>query len=138
MKLVLPALVFAAFTLGLAPSSSAAAEEPRRWYYSAFGSPDMEARVFIRSGAATILKSSTNVDIVFHEQGGFSAKFVGVVTGSSVKGRLSDFHASSNEVLKGTYKRLKVGSCQFEEIALFNGVPDGGILMISRISGHCQ
>ncbi|KQU67885.1 hypothetical protein ASE08_17940 [Rhizobacter sp. Root16D2] len=72
------------------------------------------------------------------EVDGTAAMFKGKVSDSQVNGKLSDFFPSESVSYRGTYKTLQVGACKFEQIALSSSVPDGSIIMFSRVSGRCQ
>jgi len=138
MRVFLNLIAVLAVALSPLPSAGAESGGPWRWYYSAFGSPELGAKVFARSGVATIYKSPTTIQIAMQEVGGTTATFAGRVSASKLQGQLSNFFPSGGEFYQGTYKQLQVGSCKFEQIALSPGAPDGSTLMFSRISGHCQ
>jgi hypothetical protein len=121
-----------------APAMGAESHESWRWYYSGFGSPDASAKVLLRSGSATVSKSKADITVAMQGVDGTAATFIGKVSISQVNGMLSNFFPSEAVSYHGTYKTLQVGACKFEQIALSSDVPDGSIIMLSRVSGRCQ
>jgi hypothetical protein len=134
-------LIFSAALVAAVLATPAVGAESRdtwRWYYSGFGSPDVSAKVLLRSGSATVRKSKADITVAMKEVDGTTAMFIGKVSASQVNGMLNNFFPSESVSYHGTYKTLQVGTCKFEQIALSSGVPDGSIIMFSRVSGRCE
>ncbi len=112
-----------------------------RWYYAAYGSPAPEARVFTRVGTASVAVDGAALRIDFKEDApapGERARFVGKRAAGRVSGRLVGFFPSGDEMRQGDYREQRVANCRWHEIALRPQVPDGSVLIVSRMEGVCQ
>lgn len=136
------------FTLvALLPGGAAANEKVQtwNWYYAAFNSPELRSGVFLRHGVAKSLRSDSSIRISFSEAAlpEIQPSFSGYVSESDViQGRLVGFFTADGDEradLSGEYRKSgNVASCHFEEIILRPGVPDGSVLVLSRIQGLCE
>ncbi len=126
------------------PLCAALAAEPSsgwRWYYAAYGSPAPEARVFIRAGTASVAIEGAALRIDFKEDTpapGERARFVGKLQAGKVSGRLVSFFPSGDETRQGDYREHRIANCRWREIAIQPTVPDGSVLIVSRVEGACQ
>jgi hypothetical protein len=112
-----------------------------RWYYAAYGSPAPEAKMFTRAGTASVAVDGTALRIDFKEDTpapGERARFVGKLAAGRVSGRLVGFFPSGDETRQGEYREQHVANCRWREIALRPQVPDGSVLIVSRMEGVCQ
>jgi len=111
------------------------------WYLSAFDSPSTGSGVLIRSGIAHVDLSNTDIRIKFNEKKlpELNAIYVGKFTkAGEVKGQLNGFFFHGSEEWNGSYHQANLNECHFQEIILKSDVPDGSVLVISRIQGKCQ
>lgn len=112
-----------------------------RWYYVAYGSPAPEARVFLRAGTASVAIEGAALRIDFKEDApapGERARFVGNLQAGRVSGRLVGFFPSGDETRQGNYREQRIANCRWREIAIRPQVPDGSVLVVSRVEGVCQ
>ncbi len=126
------------------PMAAAMAAEPSagwRWYYAAYGSPAPEARVFTRAGTASVAIDGAALRIDFKEDtaaAGERARFVGKLAAGRVSGRLVGFFPSGDETRQGEYREHRIANCRWREIAIRPQLPDGSVLIVSRMEGACQ
>lgn len=131
--------------LALAVSATIHAQSAREewnWYYVAFHSQAPGASVLLRSGTASVEVSENRIHVQFadREQPELRASFEGrIVDTVSVTGTLTGLFPSGAESRVGTYRRVgTTDKCRWQEIALRPSVPDGSVLMLSRVDGICQ
>jgi len=123
---------------------AALAAEPAgawRWYYVAYGSPAPEARVFTRTGTASVAIEGAAVRIDFREDAaapGERPRFVGKLQAGRVSGRLAAFFPGGDETRQGDYREQRIANCRWREISIRPQVPDGSVLIVSRTEGACQ
>lgn len=135
---ILAGLLFALFSV------AAYAKPPNgewNWYYAAFNSP-LSGKVFLRSGTATVKISKSALLLQFMEkdypemQASFSGRFYGA---KNVRGTLKGFFPSGADNFSGTYRKMGgMNSCHWQEFILRPSVPDGAVLVLSKVEGACQ
>lgn len=112
------------------------------WYYAAFYSPSSGSDVLLRHGTATVRMSQSEISLQFVEKDfpEMRATFRGQIIGSGdVRGVLKGFFPSDSDRFLGTFRELgKIKSCRWQEIILRPSVPDGSVLVLSRVGGPCQ
>ena len=132
--------------LGLLFSAGSAAAEGGktywRWYYSAFESPEQAAGVFLRSGQALVERKKGGLKINFREKNSpeLSHDFSGDLINKNIKGVLKNFFMHNEDLLfSGEYHSKTFGKqCFLEQIFLRSAIPDGSMLVLSRVRGSCQ
>lgn len=132
-----------AFLVAVLPVAGGAAEPAAswRWYYSAYGSPASDAKVFVRTGVANVAIDGATLRIEFTNAtpgAGEKSNFVGKVEGARVSGRLTKFFPSGDESRQGEYKERRIANCKWRQISILPEYPDGSVLVVSRVEGACQ
>jgi len=132
--------------LGLLLSAgTTAADEGKtywRWYYSAFESPEQAAGVFFRSGQASVERKKGSLQINLRDKSTpeLSPEFLGNLIHGNIKGVLKNFFMHDDDLMFfGEYHSKTLGKqCFLEQIILRSAIPDGSVLVLSRVKGSCQ
>jgi len=110
-----------------------------RWYYAAYGSTGSDAKLFIRSGSASVLIDGAAIKIELREaSGGDAPSFVGKFEGARISGKLTKFFPSGDEARQGEYREKRISNCKWRQYSIWPEYPDGSVLIVSRIEGTCQ
>ena len=112
-----------------------------RWHATSYGSPSVEAKLFVRSGTARVSLVAGNLDITLTETATGKAEhssFLGTINGTNVKGVLKGFFPSGDELRRGIYSEKRTANCRWRQFYVFPEYPDGSALVISQITGQCQ
>jgi len=127
--------------VALVPALSLAAEPAGawRWYYAAYGAPGPDAKLFTRSGPASVVVDGSSVRIDLREAGsGDVSSFVGKVDGARLSGKLMKFFPSGDEARQGEYRERRIPNCKWRQFSIWPEYPDGSVLIVSRVEGSCQ
>jgi hypothetical protein len=113
-----------------------------KWYFAGFCSPSPQSELCTRAGTASISRTNTEVTVALRQKDypEMQARFSGKLSASgAINGVLTGFFPSGAEVLAGAFRQKgSVKTCHWQEITLRSSVPDGALLVLTRIDGPCQ
>lgn len=110
-----------------------------RWYHVAYGSPRSDAKLFNRSGSASVVLGGQSVRIELRTAGTEEVStFAGRLNGKHLSGKLTNFFPSGDEAREGEYREKQVSNCRWRQFSIWPEYPDGSVTIVSRIDGSCQ